>query len=731
MKSNYLWIAGIAVLLGTSSCKKEVKDDQQDSGDMPTNIFDLKVSDDFNFESTRDVKLSITVLNPNYAGEKFRVNVYDDFPTIGNLITSGITEAGKELLVEFRVATAQDYLYLEKVSSNGSRELQRVNASTFAAAKFNNQSVAIQLKGAPGSGLNCTTGCSTSYNNHSGNLNLSSGVVCLTGTYNGNLTLSGNVTVRICGTASMNNININSNNVTVYFLENSIVSVGNMNMNNSGALAYNYSDSLKFTNNFSCGGTFTNNGKMAVHGNLNINNNNTNDFTNNGEIYVEKDLNNNKNLTNNNYIFVNGKLKPNGGSTTYNYCAIYSVETYENNSTFYNYGYVKCYDETKVNGGSSFYNYDGALLSTEDLVINGTLNGASSNGLGTVKVADFTRINGGGVLSGNVELCDSSGIEVNNGSINSPAAASCSNYIATSACNPEGFGQAQITDTDGDGVADNIDDYPNDATRAYNSYYPSNNTFATLGYEDLWPSQGDYDFNDLVINYRIKKVLNASNNVVEMYTTYMVRAIGATYDNGFGFQFDDLNASEISTVTGQSLTKSIINLNANKTEAGQNKAVVIFYDSPEPLINRVAGSMFNTIKTNGSGTFDTTTVYIGFTTPLAPTKVAQSKLNPFLFVDGARGKEVHLPDMVPTDKANTQLLGTSQDDSNPSQGRYYKTSNNLPWAIEVPASFDYPAEKESISDAYNYFISWASSGGANYTNWYENLSGYRNANKIY
>lgn len=732
MKIKIFPVALLSLVLGMSACKKENPITEPENPALPTNIYDLKVSETFNFESTRDIAMRVLIEKGNYAGEVYRVNIYDDFPTIANLITSGIVEVGEELDLAFRIPSALQHIYVEKVSSTGARELQRLTAANYIAANFQNQAPLLTMKGQPGSGLDCNTGCSTTYNNHNGNLNLSSGTVCITGTYSGNLTLSGSVTVRICGTATIGNINYNGSNpnVTIYFLENSIVSVNNMNLNSSSCSALNYSDSLKFTSGFSVGGSFTNNAKMSVHGNLNLNSG-APDFVNNGEIYVEDDLNNNEVLINNNYIFVNEKLKPNGTSTTTNNCEIYSVDEFEMNGTFHNYGYVKCYDETKINGSKTFYNYDGALLSTEDLTINGTINGASSSGLGTVKVADNTTLNGSGVLSGRVELCDSSGVNTNNGTISSPAALSCGNYIATSACNPEGFGTATITDTDGDGVADNIDDYPTDATRAYNSYYPSASTYSTIGYEDLWPSQGDYDFNDLVVSYRVKKVLNASNNVVEIYNTYLVRAIGATYDNGFGLQLDDINPSEISTITGQSLTKSIVNLNANKTESGQNKAVVIIYDTPEPLINRVAGSMFNTIKTNGTGSFDTMTVHIGFNTPIVASRLTIEKLNPFIFVDGQRGVEVHLPNMVPTDKANTQLLGTKNDSSNPNTGRYYKTANNLPFVIEVPATFSYPAEKESISDAYTYFINWAASNGASYTNWYENLSGYRNANKIY
>jgi len=732
MKSNLSLIIGLSLLIGLGACKKESTTTTPEDSSLPTSIFDLKVKEDFNFKSTRDIQMRVQVQKGNYAGEVYRINVYDDFPTIANMLTSGITKVGDDLELAFRIPSALEYVYIEKVASTGARELQRISAANYIAANFNN-SPTLMLKNQPSSGLNCTTGCSTTYNNwNSGNLNLTTaGVYCLTGTFNGSINIGTNVTVRICGTANITGITMGSSSSKLYFLENSIVVSSNLNMNNSAAIVYNFSDSLKFTGSISPGGIFENNGKMAVHGDLSVNNNGSNYFTNNGEIYVQSNLNNNKTLTNNNKIYVNGMLQPNGGSTTTNNCQIISVGDYNNNSTFHNYGYIKCYAETKINGGSTLYNYGGSLLSTEDIILNGTINGPTSNGLGTVKVGDFTRINGGGTLSGTVELCDSTGVNVNNGNINSPATLSCGNYIATSACNPEGFGTAQVTDTDGDGVADNIDDYPNDATRAYNSYYPSASTYTTLGFEDLWPSQGDYDFNDLVLGYRTKKVLNASNKVVEMYNTYLVRAIGATFDNGFGFQLDDVTPNEISSITGQRLSKNMISLNSNNTETNQNKAVVIVYDTPEPFISRAGGSFFNTVKTNGTGTFDTVNIYVAFTSPIASSKLTQGKYNPFIFVNGSRGVEVHLPDFVPTGNANTQLLGTKNDSSNPNTGRYYKTSNNLPFVIEVPNTFSYPAEKEAISDAYTYFITWAASSGASYTNWYENISGYRNTNKIY
>lgn len=729
--TKYFLFIGFITLVGMSACKKESTSDDSQNSDLPTSMEDLKVADDFNFESTLDIKMRIRVDNGNYKGEVVRVNVYDDFPTIASLITSQLMKVGDESELTFRIPSTLDFLYLEKVSANGAKELQRVSAAKYMAANFD-RSTTVQLKGQPGSGLNCTTGCTTTYNNHNGNLTLSSGTICITGTYSGTITLNGSVVVRICGTADIDKIKYNNNSTaTVYFLENSIVTLKDLDMNNSNTLLLNFSDSLKTTNNdLQVVGQFTNNGKMNVQKKLKIQNQNPG-FINNGELYVKESLEIDNKFTNNNSLLTNAVFTVKNNATFINNCQVVALDDIDIEEDVLNYSFIKCYKKVNIKNNGTLTNYNGALVSTDDIDIDGTLDGTTSNGLSTVKVADNTNFKNNGEIKGYVELCDSSGINTNSGTLTSPAVFACANYIATSACNTEGFGTATVTDTDGDGVADALDDYPNDATRAYNSYYPNASTYSTIGFEDLWPSQGDFDFNDLVISYRIKQVQNASNNVVETYTTYLVRAIGATYDNGFGIQLDDVTPSEISSITGQSITKNFLSLNSNGTESGQNKAVIFVYDSPEPLINRVSGSMFNTIKTNGTGSFDTVSVHVTFSSPLASSKLTMGKINPFIIIDGQRGVELHLPDMAPTNKANTQLLGTQDDDSNPSTGRYYKTSNNLPFVIEVPTTFSYPAEKESISDAYTYFINWAVSGGVNYTNWYENISGYRNANKIY
>ena len=289
-----------------------------------------------------------------------------------------------------------------------------------------------------------------------------------------------------------------------------------------------------------------------------------------------------------------------------------------------------------------------------------------------------------------------------------------------------------VIDSDHDGIPDNSDDYPNDGNKAFNNYTPSKTGFSSLVFEDLWPGKGDYDFNDLVTSYRFNMITNAQNQVVEIDATIIPEAIGASYHNGLAFQLP-FAPSKIQNVTGSSLNHGYITLSANKTEAGQSKAVVIAFDDAFDKL-RPSGSGFtgsNTVTTAPYVTPDTVKLVITMATPITLAQAGTAPFNPFIMVNGVRSHEVHLPDYAPTDKMDLSLFGTANDDSKPAQGRYYKTANNLPWGLNIVEKFTYPIEKAAINTGYSEFTSWAESAGATYPNWYKNLGGYRVVSKLY
>lgn len=290
-----------------------------------------------------------------------------------------------------------------------------------------------------------------------------------------------------------------------------------------------------------------------------------------------------------------------------------------------------------------------------------------------------------------------------------------------------------VSDRDGDGVDDELDDYPDDAQRAFNVFYPNADDFGTLAFEDLWPGKGDYDFNDLVVDYRFKQVLNANNALVEFFLDYQVRAIGASLENGFGFEIPGVNPSNVKSITGQQLTESYVNLNSNGTESGQENAVIILFDNAFSMMETPSGSFgVNTMLNAPYVTPVIRQLVVRFQTPVSTRLTGFAPFNPFLIVDKTRGREVHLPGKTPTNLHDPAYFGQWFDNTLPSIGKYYQSASNLPWAINLPIQFEYPVEKTDITAAYLKFGSWAESGGESERDWYSNEgSGYRNEDLIY
>jgi LruC domain-containing protein len=288
------------------------------------------------------------------------------------------------------------------------------------------------------------------------------------------------------------------------------------------------------------------------------------------------------------------------------------------------------------------------------------------------------------------------------------------------------------TDTDNDGISDVFDDYPTDPQRAFNNYFPSETAVGTLAFEDLWPGKGDYDFNDMVVDYNFNQITNGENKVVEIKAKIILKAMGASYKNGFGIQLP-IAPSLIASVTGTDLQESIITLNSNGTEAGQTKATIIAFDNGYNILP-YPGMPSMGVNTTPGATYvlpDTLNLVITLTTPTALSSVGMPPYNPFIFVNQDRSHEVHLVNHAPTDLVDEALFGTSSDDSNPAIGRYYVTKNNLSWAIDVAGPFEYPVEKAEVTLPYLKFIQWGESGGSSYYDWYVEKPAYRNTQYIY
>ena len=287
-------------------------------------------------------------------------------------------------------------------------------------------------------------------------------------------------------------------------------------------------------------------------------------------------------------------------------------------------------------------------------------------------------------------------------------------------------------DTDNDGVLNDEDDYPEDADKAFNNYFPGENTFGRIAYEDNWPKKGDYDFNDLVVAYRINQITNADNDAVEIVGEFDIKAVGAGYKNAFGFELPIVPGG-VESVSGTSIEGDLVTLSGNGTEAGQSNAVIIVFDNTRNLVTP-SGGEYDFVNTEPGAPLidaDMLTVTVLLSSPVDPGDLGSPPYNPFLIINQERGYEVHLAGYEPTDLANADHFGTYDDTSVPANGRYYKTVNNLPWALLLPGDWQHVIEKEQFMRAYLYFAAWAESDGAAHDDWYLDNQGNIDFNYIW
>lgn len=209
----------------------------------------------------------------------------------------------------------------------------------------------------------------------------------------------------------------------------------------------------------------------------------------------------------------------------------------------------------------------------------------------------------------------------------------------------------------------------------------------TLAFEDVWPKGGDYDMNDVVVEYTYAVTFDYNNKVKKIVSTYKPVHDGADYINAFAVQMPVMGSIEIS--------QQVVGIES------ATGSVILFENAKEA------------VKTS-----DNYVVTRTFADGIDRTSLGKD--NPYIIVGGyqsgaANRVEVHLAKYLPTSLAD-QSLNYSADDA------YYIDKNGkYPFAIDIPiVNFSIAKEKVRIDadNEYPGFKVWAESKGVNVKNWY-------------
>jgi LruC domain-containing protein len=260
-------------------------------------------------------------------------------------------------------------------------------------------------------------------------------------------------------------------------------------------------------------------------------------------------------------------------------------------------------------------------------------------------------------------------------------------------------------------------------------YYPSASEWATIAFEDNWPSIGDYDFNDLVMNYRISEY-TLNGEVIRIKLEGQIAAVGALHHNGFAFHLPGISRS---TIDENAIRYTINDLPqiTSPLEAGRSQAIAIITNDVWDFVS--AGVNCNYYRTEAGCGSD---IQMGFsmTLPMAiaipSAEMPEFPYNPFLFategydhslafgLPPGRAYEIHLPDKAPTEAFRTDFFGRRDDRSEPQNGRYFVSSNGMPWAINVGVEMQYSLEYMDVIYAYPLFSSFIVNQGEVDADWY-------------
>jgi LruC domain-containing protein len=213
------------------------------------------------------------------------------------------------------------------------------------------------------------------------------------------------------------------------------------------------------------------------------------------------------------------------------------------------------------------------------------------------------------------------------------------------------------------GVSDGeVEDYQVDITEPNVSvlYYPNASDWATIAFEDNWPAIGDYDFNDLVVNYRISEY-RRDGEVIRVKLEGQLAAVGASFHNGFAFHLPGVSRN---TVDENAIRYTINNVpqTTSPLESGRDMAIAIITNDVWDFVSAGETCKYHRSEPGcGSKIQMRFSMTLPMANSIATEQMPEFPYDPFLFASEddkhgsafglppGRAFEIHLPDKAPTE----------------------------------------------------------------------------------
>lgn len=257
----------------------------------------------------------------------------------------------------------------------------------------------------------------------------------------------------------------------------------------------------------------------------------------------------------------------------------------------------------------------------------------------------------------------------------------------------KGNSNVAFPDSDGDGIADKDDAYPTDATRASTFRYPTEGYY-TISFEDLYPAQGDADFNDYNVRAVFEEDWNAKGEVSRVRANFVHVAKGAGYNHTLHLTIPGITASSYAlTRFGFDGTTMESNTSANGTAISSLEIL----SRSNTTIQNSNSSRSNTVFKKGKSA----NLEVILQNAVNRVALGPAPYDTFVKVINTN-KEIHFP---------RRYFDANGKD-------IYLDSTGFPWALLVPGNFLWPYESTDIRKSYPSFKPWYESAGNTNQDWY-------------
>ena len=244
------------------------------------------------------------------------------------------------------------------------------------------------------------------------------------------------------------------------------------------------------------------------------------------------------------------------------------------------------------------------------------------------------------------------------------------------------------------------------------TWVPALNEHGLLLFEDLWPIDGDLDFNDQTVAFNYAVVLGGNGLVSALQLNINVLAVGAKLHNGLYLHLP-LPADAASSIV---LTDAAGATSAPKRMNGEYDLVLEL--APDTLaLFAVANDFQNTLPDQPAAATKPFQVRIDFATHVALDPSA-APYDLFIARSDNFGHQIHLMNYAGTQGMDTSLFRTGDDDSK-NLGSHFLNKQGLPFVLCLPQQSAWPTERTSIELAYSEITAWAASAGVLFPTWYQ------------